>query len=251
MYIPNSQPSSTESLPTMYDLPSEYPGEPGLPDEFHLWQAHLLSDTCHPPNYPTNRVLKAIDLNLYYDANHLNWYKRPDWFVVVDVPKLYQERDLRLSYVMWQEKVSPLVVVELISPGTEEEDLGLTEQEPNKPPTKWRVYERILQVPYYFVFSRYTNELRTFRLVNHRYREQILTEPRFWIPELELGIGLRSHSYQNLQRPWLRWYDADGNWIPTPEESAIQERQAKESAIQRAERLAHRLREMGINPDEL
>ena len=262
MYIPNSQPSSTEALPTMYDLPSEYPGEPGLPDEFHLWQARLLSDTCCPPNYSRNRVLVASDLNLYYDANHLNWYKRPDWFVVVDVPKLYQERESRLSYVMWQEKVSPLVVVEFVSPGTEEEDLGLTEQEPNKPPTKWRVYERILQVPYYFVFSRYTNELRTFRLVNHRYREQILTEPRFWIPELELGIGLWSGFYENLQRLWLRWYDADSNWIPTPEERerqakesamqrAEQERQAKESAMQRAERLAQRLREMGINPDEL
>ena len=24
-----------ETLPTMYDLPSEFPEEPGLPDEFH------------------------------------------------------------------------------------------------------------------------------------------------------------------------------------------------------------------------
>jgi len=32
--------------------------------------------------------------------------------------------DLRLSYVIWQEGVDPLVVVELLSPGTEEEDLG-------------------------------------------------------------------------------------------------------------------------------
>ena len=247
MYVP-SQPFSTEALPTMYDLPSEYPGEPGLPDEFHGWQARFLSDICCPPNYPTNRIFTAIDLNLYYDVNHLNWYKRPDWFVVVGVPKLYQERDLRLSYVMWQEKVSPLAVVELLSPGTEDEDLGLTEQQSNQPPTKWQVYERILQVPYYFVFSRYTHELRTFRLVNNRYREQILTEPRFWIPELELGIGLWSGSYQDCQRLWLRWYDADGNWILTPEE---RERQAKESAIAKAERLAQRLREMGINPDEL
>lgn len=276
MYVPESQPASTESLPTMYDLPSESPEEPGLPDEFHGWQARLLSDTCCPPTYPTNRVFTAIDLNLYYDANHLNWYKRPDWFLVVDVPKFYQEQDLRLSYVIWQEQVSPLAVVELLSPGTEDEDLGLTEQQPNQPPTKWRVYERILKVPYYFVFSRYNNELRVFRLVNRRYREQILTEPRFWIPELELGIGLWFGSYQDNQRRWLRWYDADGNLIPTPEErerqakeaamqraeqeqqakeaamqQTEQERQAKEAAIRRAEILAERLREMGINPDQL
>ncbi|HBE18234.1 MAG TPA: hypothetical protein DEG17_15375, partial [Cyanobacteria bacterium UBA11149] len=62
------------------------------------------------------------------------------------------------------------------------------------------------------------------------------------------------------------------NWIPTPEEkaqaerrakeSAIQnaqeaiqraeaERLAKESALQRAAKLAERLREMGINPEDL
>jgi Uma2 family endonuclease len=307
MYVPESQSASTEALPTMYDLPSESPEEPGLPDEFHVWQAYLLSDTCCPPTYPPNRIFTAIDLYLYYDANHLNWYKRPDWFLVVDVPKLYQEQDLRLSYVIWQEKVSPLVVVELLSPGTEDEDLGLTAQEANKPPTKWQVYERILQIPYYFVFSRYNNELRVFRLVNRRYREQILTEPRFWIPELELGIGLWLGGYQGCHRRWLRWYDAEGNWIPTPEELAAQERQAKEaamqqteqerqakesamqraeqerqakesamqqteqerqakesamqqteqerqakeSAIRRAEILAERLREMGINPDQL
>ena len=31
---------------------------------------------------------------------------------------------MRLSYVRWQERVDPLIVVELLSPGTEEEDLG-------------------------------------------------------------------------------------------------------------------------------
>jgi hypothetical protein len=29
------------------------------------------------------------------------WHKRPDWFAVVGVPRLYEERDLRLSYVLW------------------------------------------------------------------------------------------------------------------------------------------------------
>jgi hypothetical protein len=28
-----------KSLPTMCDLPSEAPGEPGMPDEFHPYQA--------------------------------------------------------------------------------------------------------------------------------------------------------------------------------------------------------------------
>jgi len=55
-------------------------------------------------------------------VRHPRWYKRPDWFLVVGVPRLYDETDLRLSYVIWG-GVDPLVVVELLSPGTEE-DLG-------------------------------------------------------------------------------------------------------------------------------
>ena len=39
-------------LPTMYDLPSEDPEEPGLPDEFHDFQPQLLRDTFRPANYP-------------------------------------------------------------------------------------------------------------------------------------------------------------------------------------------------------
>jgi Uma2 family endonuclease len=37
--------SPRETLPTMYDLPSEFPEEPGLPDEFHDLQPQLLSRT--------------------------------------------------------------------------------------------------------------------------------------------------------------------------------------------------------------
>ena len=48
------QPAS-ESLPTMYDLPSEYPEEPGLPDEFHDFQPQLLRETCQIPPAVENR----------------------------------------------------------------------------------------------------------------------------------------------------------------------------------------------------
>jgi len=43
----------------MYDLPSEDPEEPGLPDEFHLWQAEL-SQTFRPPQYAAEQRLLAI-----------------------------------------------------------------------------------------------------------------------------------------------------------------------------------------------
>jgi Uma2 family endonuclease len=78
----------------MYDLKSEDPDEPGLPDEFHDLQAQFLSITFRPPHYLASRVFSASDMNLYYDVRHAQWYKRPDWFGVVGVPRLYDDVDI-------------------------------------------------------------------------------------------------------------------------------------------------------------
>jgi Uma2 family endonuclease len=48
---------------------------------------------------------------------------------------------------MWQELVSPFVVVELLSPGTEAEDLGQTMLSPKELPSKWQVYEQVCEFP--------------------------------------------------------------------------------------------------------
>ena len=252
--------SPRQTLPTMYDLPSENREEPGLPDEFHALQPQLLSRTCRPPNISTQQMFSGTDMNLYYDVRHPRWYKRPDWFFVTGVPRLYDETDLRLSYVIWQEGVAPLVVVELLSPGTEAEDLGKnlrsedlievatsesveaeaspdvqeTAEAVKLPPHKWDVYERILRVPYYVVFSRYTNRLRVFTLVSDRYQELELdsNQPKLWIPALELGLGLWQGEYEGVTRQWLRWYSAAEIWVLTDTEQALQR---AEQALQRAE----------------
>ncbi|NEQ26480.1 MAG: Uma2 family endonuclease [Microcoleus sp. SIO2G3] len=287
--VPQTDPplSPRETLPTMYDLPSEDPEEPGLPDEFHDLQPQLLSLTFCPPNYPASQVFSASDMNLYYDVRHAQWYKRPDWFCVVGVPRLYDEVDMRLSYVVWQEGINPYVIVELLSPGTEKEDLGEFDEEKLPPeskkvadngqtiepqreeklPRKWEVYEQILRIPYYVVFSRYTNQLRAFKLDGAHYQELELHRSQVWMPELELGLRLWQGEFQGIERLWLRWYDAQGNWIPTEAEQergekaqalqqAEQERQRAQQAESRAEEaearlesLLERLRDSGINPD--
>jgi len=116
--------SPKDVLPTMYDLPSEDSLESGLPDEFHNLQPQLLSRTLSLRGYSRDNCFTASDLNLYYTVRHPLWYKRPDWFLVVDVPRLYEQRDLRRSYVLWQEDHPPYIVVEFLLPGTEAEDLG-------------------------------------------------------------------------------------------------------------------------------
>ena len=278
----------------MYDLPSEDPNDPGLPDEYHALQPQFLTRTFRCRRYSPDRVFMGSDMNLYYDVRHSQWYKRPDWFLVVNIPRLYDEVDLRSSYVVWQEGVNPFVVVELLSPGTEKEDLGeLADLEMNtdldgggdngstqtEPPTtppengqrskamsprKWTVYEQVLRVPYYIVFSRYTNRLRFFQLVGGQYQEQPLDpdNPRIWITELELELGLWQGTFEGIDRLWLRWYDEQGNWALTDTELEHQraelEHQRAEAERQRAERaetelanLLERLKTAGIDPDAL
>lgn len=254
MYQTDPPLSPKETLPTMYDLPSENPEETGLPDEFHLLQPELLRITFRPPSYAAEQVFTASDLNLYYDPHHPQWYKRPDWFAVLGVSRFYNQTELRLSYVTWQEGINPFVVVELISPGTEAEDLGRNLREVNQPPNKWSVYEQILRIPYYFVFNRYTNELQYFGLMMNRYQPLSMNGLGVWLEEAELGLGLWDGEYQGCKRLWLRWYDRDNNWLPTPEEQekqrAEQEKQRADAAELEVTKLRQLLREQGINlPD--
>lgn len=235
----------------MYDLPSEEIGDPGMPDEYHLRQAQLLDETFRPTTVPLDEVFSAIDMNLYFDLRHHLWYKKPDWFGVIGAPRLYEGRDSRLSYVIWQEGVPPLIVVELLSPGSEKEDLGQALHDVAKPPSKWEVYERILRVPYYAVFGRESTELKIFQLTGASYREVIGHGGRFWIPEAGLGLGLWEGLYHAQERLWLRWYDAEGNWILTSAELAAQERQKaeqermeKEAALRQLEQERNRAARM-------
>ncbi|MGC1306710.1 MAG: Uma2 family endonuclease [Phormidesmis sp.] len=266
--VPQSDPprSPRETLPTMYDLPSEFPEEPGLPDEFHDLQPQLLSRTLKLQDYPNSNRFTGSDLNIYYDVHHPIWHKRPDWFLAVDVPRMYAGADSRLSYVVWQEGRSPEIIVEFLSPRTEREDLGrfhtkadviphnnpVTEEndsleqkraERTIPPGKLEVYEEYLRVPHYIVYSRYTKRLRYFKLSGSHYEEQAIAEeaPEIWLPDLKIGLGLWDDYFEDLPGPWLRWCNADGEWLLTDTEQA----QAK------ANRLAEKLRELGIDPDEI
>ncbi|NEO66237.1 MAG: hypothetical protein F6J98_40000, partial [Moorea sp. SIO4G2] len=94
-----------------------------------------------------------------------------------------------------------------------------------------------MRIPYYVVFDRYENQLHLFQLIAIQYQPVELSEAKFWIPKLELGLGVWQGKYQETEGLWLRWYDGAGNWI--------------ETSAERAKRLAEKLRTLGINPDDL
>jgi hypothetical protein len=71
---------------------------------------------------------------------------------------------------------------------------------------------------------------------------------------VELGIW-QGH-YLNLELPWLRWWDAQGNLLLNGQEkAALAETQTEQAETQlqqerqRAERLAALLRAQGVEPD--
>ncbi|HIK31857.1 MAG TPA: Uma2 family endonuclease [Oscillatoriales cyanobacterium M59_W2019_021] len=234
----------------MYDLPSEDPEEPGLPDEFHDLQPQLLSRTLQLLNHSRNNCFTASDLNLYYDVSHPFWYKRPDWFLVLRVPRLYEGKDLRRSYVVWQEGQNPYVVVEFLSPGTEREDLGrfvsetpgvpedVTAEERQQPPGKWEVYEQYLRVPHYIVYSRYTQQLRYFQLEGGVYQEKPIhaENPRIWLADLEVGLGIWEGTFEDVPSCWLRWCDAEGNWLLTDTERERSQKEQLQAQLHQAAR---------------
>ncbi|HIK45225.1 MAG TPA: hypothetical protein IGR64_10100 [Leptolyngbyaceae cyanobacterium M65_K2018_010] len=66
---------------------------------------------------------------------------------------------------------------------------------------------------------------------------------RLWSQQLELYLGVERHR--------LRFFSPEGNLITTPEEAATQEQHQAEQARQRADRLAAKVRELGVDPDSV
>jgi hypothetical protein len=121
------------------------------------------------------------------------------------------------------------------------------------------VYEQAIRVPFYGIYEVKKASVEVYHLVDGRYERLSANERgHYAIAPMGVELGIWQGQYEEMELPWLRWWDNQGNLLLTGEERAEQERQQKEAAQQqaeqerqRAERLAERLRQMGINPDEV
>ena len=154
----------------------------------------------------------------------------PDVFLSLDVaatdwPKVR-------SYFFWEFGKAPDVVIEIVS-NTKGGELSGKKYD----------YAR-LRAPYYIVFDpqQWLKEdvLQVFELQGGKYER--LDDA--WLPEVGLGLTLWHGVYESKEDTYLRWRDQDGNLLPTGAERA--EREAE-----RAEKLAAKLRELGLNPDQI
>ena len=138
----------------------------------------------------------------------------------------------RRSYFVWEFGKAPDVVIEIVS-NTKGEEKG----------TKLNTYARI-GVPYYVIYDPFKNLGEEVLEVYELRARAYVQRPNTWLPDVELGVTLWEGTFEECYGTWLRWCDRDGVVIPTGAELA-------ESARQRAERLAERLRELGVDPDRL
>ena len=226
-----------------YELPRYLPTADELPNS---------DDT------PVDNELQEIIPNLLKSILRMLWKGRMDWFFGIDmgiythpeqppiVPdgflSLNVERsfdeNLRLSYLLWEEEILPILVLEVVSaePGGEYT-------------TKLDKYAE-LGVLYYVIYN--PKRRRKARLEIHKLSQgqyELQNANPLWMPEISLGIGCERAEYDDLMREWLYWYDENGNRYPTPYEQIEQERQQTELERQRADRLATKLRDLGIDPD--
>lgn len=162
----------------------------------------------------------------------------PDWFYVPNVPPLLNGKGRR-SYVLWQEIIPPQIVLEFVSgDGSEEGD--------RTPWTgKFWIYETVIRPAYYGIYEVEKANVELYHMIGSHY--ELMTPNaygQYEIPELQVALGIWQGTYQNMKLPWLRWWDLQGKLLPNPEEKVIQ-------AEEKAEKLAARLRELGIDPETL
>ncbi|MDJ0619161.1 MAG: Uma2 family endonuclease [Calothrix sp. MO_192.B10] len=177
--------------------------------------------------------------------------KAPDWAYI---PKITVPRgEVKRSYTPHRQGDIPVVVMEFLSDAEGSE----YSSKRTHPPGKWFFYEQILQVPNYIIFEPESGSLEVHRLdESGKYDLGAPDENnRYWLPQMELFIGVWQGKRENREGYWLRWWDEGGNlllWgtelVEQERQAKEQERQAKEVALKRLEELEKRLRDEGIEP---
>jgi Uma2 family endonuclease len=224
-------------------------------------QSVLLTDTIAPVLdriHPDGNYCIGQDSGIYWRlAEPLEkGAEAPDWFYVSNVPATL-DGVVRRSYVMWQEYISPLLALEFVSGnGTEERD-----RTPIK--GKFWVYEQAIRIPYYGIYEVEKASIEMYQLVGESYT---LMSPNdrghYEIAPMQVEIGIWQGIYQNMNLPWLRWWDLEGNLLltgsdradleqqraETAEQHTYLEKQRADTAEQRLAELEAKMRSLGIDP---
>ncbi len=265
-------------LPTITweKLPDEFilPDEP-VDNNLQPLLASALRESLELAGLILESMLIASNFGLCATVKTQTVVKAPDWVYIPSV-KPIASGEIRRSYTPHLQGEIPTIVLEFIS----ETEGGEYSINPHYPYGKWYFYEQILQVPIYGIFQPKTGELEIYRLNQGRYEQQKPDENnRYWIAEINLFLGVWQGTKAEFTTNWLRWWDKSGNLLFWGSELVEQERQRAEQEKQRAEqekqraeqekqraeqaeleleqeqiarqRLVQKLKELGVNPENL
>ena len=259
-----------EKLPDDFILPDE-----PVDNNLQPLLAAALRESLELAGLILESMLIASNFGLCATVKTQTVVKAPDWVYIPSVKPIPGGK-IRRSYTPHLEGEIPTIVLEFIS----ETEGGEYSINPHYPYGKWYFYEQILQVPVYGIFQPKTGELDVYCLVAGKYEQQLPDENnRYWIKELNLFIGIWQGTKAEFTTNWLRWWDKSGNLLFWGSELVEQERQRAEQEKQRAEqekqraeqekqraeqaeleleqeqiarqRLVQKLKELGVNPENL
>jgi Uma2 family endonuclease len=217
------------TLPNQDQLP--YDDGDTMETERHKMQMDLLIEGLDPWLEKREDGYVGGNMFIYFSQAQLKNqdFKGPDFFAVTGVSK--KERK---SWVVWEEEKAPDVVIELLSPSTANFDR--TE--------KKQIYQNKMRVSEYFWYDPFNSEDFAGFFLNSGVYQPIVFNERGWLISQSLGLALVrwSGSYRGVTALWLRWATLSGDVLLTGRELAEQE-------YNRAEKLATKLRSLGVDLD--
>jgi Uma2 family endonuclease len=202
-----------------------YSDEPPLETDLHRDQIDLLIRLLRSLWHDRQDFYVSGNITVYYSPKQRKSqdFRGPDFFVVLGT-----ERRPRKSWVVWEEEGKyPNLIIELLSDSTAQTDRGLKKQ----------IYQDTFRTPDYFWFDPHSLEFEGFHLVDGTY-QSLEADERGWRWSEQLGLYLGIHNNE------LRFFTQKGDLVPSPEETAA-------AARQRSEKLAAKLRELGVDPSEI
>ena len=244
-------------------LPPSFPDHTQLPESDGTFvknfqehpQSIILTDSIGPildKIHPDGQYAIGQDSGIYWRKTEPpeQGAEAPDWFYVPGVAPLL-DGQMRRSYVLWRELITPLIVLEFASgSGKEERDktsLSESKQQGTRPGKFW-VYERIMHIPYYGIYEIKSGKLEVYHHVNGLYRKLKPNERGHYpIKQMPVELGLWRGNYQNQNQLWLRWWDKDGNLLLTGHERA----ELEAGRAEREQKLAQQQRERAEREQKL
>ena len=218
-------------------------------------QSILLTDSISPilkKHHPDGQYAIGQDCGIYWRITEppQRGAEAPDWFYVPNVTPLLNDK-IRRSYVLWQEYISPLIVLEFVSGD------GIEERDKTPWQGKFWIYEQVIKPAFYGIYEVSKASVEVYHLIEEKYHLLPANERGHYpITSLGVELGIWQGEYQNMQLPWLRWWDLDGNLLLDSNERVEQERFKAEQERLKAEqeklkndRLIAQLRALGVEPE--